>query len=169
MRQRIVIAIAIALNPGFVIMDEPTTALDVVVQRSILEQIKEIQKRERFAVLFVSHDFSLVTEMAKRVAIMYAGRIIEVTNSDTLKLGEKHHPYTEGLLRAIPHLNADEVSIEGIAGNPPNLSNLPSGCAFHPRCPVAVDACRVTRPNLTIHQLSEVECHLFTPTQEAIL
>lgn len=169
MRQRIVIAIAIALNPGFVIMDEPTTALDVVVQRSILEQIKEIQKRERFAVLFVSHDFSLVTEMTKRVAIMYAGRIIEVTNSDTLKLGEKHHPYTEGLLRAIPHLNADEVSIEGIAGNPPNLSSLPSGCAFHPRCPVAVDACRVTRPIRTIHKLSEVECHLFTPTQEAIL
>jgi len=161
MRQRIVIAIAIALNPGFVIMDEPTTALDVVVQRSILDEIREIQRRDRFAVLFISHDFSLVAEMAKRVAIMYAGRLVEMTASNTLVLGEKHHPYTEGLLRAIPHLTAEEVIIEGIPGNPPNLVDLPSGCSFHPRCPVAMPECVTTRPVLLRHPHGEAECHLF--------
>ncbi len=165
-RQRVVIAIAIALNPGFVIMDEPTTALDVVVQRSILDQIKEIQKQEKFAVLFISHDFSLVAEMASRVAIMYAGRIIEMTPSQTLQLGERHHPYTEGLLRAIPHLSADNITIEGIPGSPPNLVNLPRGCAFHPRCPVAVDVCKELRPEAIPSGNGHVECHLFAGEQE---
>ena len=166
MRQRVVIAIAIALNPGFVIMDEPTTALDVVVQRSILDQIREIQRQEKFAVLFISHDFSLVAEMASRVAIMYAGRIVEMTDSSTLAVGQTHHPYTEGLLRAIPHLTADKVVIEGIAGSPPNLVDLPSGCAFHPRCPKVMPICKVQRPVQTATQNGVVECHLFSADKE---
>ncbi len=166
MRQRVVIAIAIALSPGFVIMDEPTTALDVVVQRSILDQIREIQQVEKFAVLFISHDFSLVAELASQVAIMYAGRIVELTKSGTLRLGERHHPYTEGLLRAIPHLTADEVVIEGIPGTPPNLVNLPSGCAFYPRCPLATDECRKARPNLYQTDNAIIECHLFKGDRE---
>lgn len=166
MRQRVVIAIAIALNPGFVIMDEPTTALDVVVQRSILDQIREIQRQEKFAVLFISHDFSLVAEMASKVAIMYAGRLVEMTDSGTLSLGQTHHPYTEGLLRAIPHLTTDKIVIEGIPGSPPNLVNLPTGCAFHPLCPKVVSICKIERPLPFMSQNGMVECHLFSQDKE---
>lgn len=162
MRQRVVIAIAIALNPSLVIMDEPTTALDVVVQRSILDEIRKIQEQVGFAIMFVSHDFSLVAELAARVAIMYAGRLIEVTPSERLHLGEQHHPYTEGLLRAIPELTADEVSIQGIAGYPPDLQDLPTGCAFHPRCPLAMDICKQVRPQKLTVDEKIVECHLFS-------
>ncbi|GMA55998.1 peptide ABC transporter ATP-binding protein [Alicyclobacillus sacchari] len=161
MRQRVVIAIAIALNPALVIMDEPTTALDVVVQRSILDEIRKIQQEVGFAILFVSHDFSLVAELASRVAIMYAGRIIEVTPSDLLHLQEKHHPYTEGLLKAIPELTAEDVTIQGIGGYPPDLQDLPSGCAFHPRCPYATDICRRVRPEKLAVGDKLIECHLF--------
>ncbi|GEO28121.1 ABC transporter ATP-binding protein [Alicyclobacillus acidoterrestris] len=161
MRQRIVIAIAIALEPSLVIMDEPTTALDVVVQRSILNQIQELQKQRGFAILFISHDFSLVAEFAQRVAIMYAGRVVENADAKTLQLGQEHHPYTEGLLRAIPRLTHEEVEIQGIPGHPPDLLNLPKGCAYHPRCPFAAEACKQVRPAL--HQLAHalVECHLY--------
>lgn len=164
MRQRIVIAIAIALEPSLVIMDEPTTALDVVVQRSILDKIKELQKKQKFAILFISHDFSLVSELSSRVAIMYAGRLIEQSNSETLQSQESHHPYTQGLMRAIPKLTADEVVIEGIPGNPPNLVDLPSGCAYHPRCPHAIAECKKIRPEL--HQVKDsfIECHLYETT-----
>lgn len=161
MRQRVVIAIAIALEPAFVIMDEPTTALDVVVQRSILDQIQEIQRHIHFAVLFISHDFSLVAELAQRVAIMYAGRFVEVTPSHLLREAGNHHPYTEGLLRAIPRLTADEVTIEGIPGNPPDLVTLPTGCAFHPRCPVAVEECKLVRPPIYETDNGLIECHRF--------
>ncbi|MHB1685554.1 MAG: ABC transporter ATP-binding protein [Bacilli bacterium] len=167
MRQRVVIAIAIALDPAFVIMDEPTTALDVVVQRSILDQIQEIQRHVHFAVLFISHDFSLVAELASRVAIMYAGRLVEITQSERLQLLENHHPYTEGLLRAIPKLTADEVTIEGIPGYPPDLVELPTGCAFHPRCPYVFQDCITDRPQLyQVEGNGLVECHLFKGAKE---
>lgn len=161
MRQRIVIAIAIALEPSLVIMDEPTTALDVVVQRSILNQIQELQKQRGFAILFISHDFSLVAEFAQRVAIMYAGRVVENTDAKTLELGQEHHPYTEGLLRAIPRLTHEEVEIQGIPGHPPDLLHLPKGCAYHPRCPFASQACLQVRPALYELKHSLVECHLY--------
>ncbi len=161
MRQRVIIAIAIALHPSFVIMDEPTTALDVVVQRSILDQIREIQRAEKFAILFVSHDFSLVAELATRVAIMYAGRIVELTDSKSLRPGEPHHPYTEGLLRAIPRLTAEEITIDGIPGTPPNLISLPTGCAFHPRCARVMSECQTTRPRRVKTLYGSAECHLF--------
>ncbi len=161
MRQRVIIAIAIALHPSFVIMDEPTTALDVVVQRSILDQIREIQRVEKFAILFVSHDFSLVAELATRVAIMYAGRIVELTDSKSLRPGEPHHPYTEGLLRAIPRLTAEEITIDGIPGTPPNLISLPTGCAFHPRCARVMSECQTTRPKRVKTLYGSAECHLF--------
>lgn len=161
MRQRVVIAIAIALNPALVIMDEPVTALDVVVARSILNQIQEIQQVAGFAILFISHDFSLVAELSNRVAIMYAGRFVEVTPSDLLHRSEEHHPYTNGLLDAIPELTADDVVIEGIPGHPPDLKHLPRGCAFHPRCPVAVERCQTIRPHTRVIGEQSVECHLF--------
>lgn len=161
MRQRVVIAIAIALEPALVIMDEPTTALDVVVQRSILDEIQTIQSTARFSVLFISHDFSLVGELAARVALMYAGRVVELTNAETLKFVQGHHPYTEGLLKAIPRLTAEKVTIEGILGNPPDLVNLPTGCAFHPRCPYVMPECRAVRPPLTTVGKSMIACYLF--------
>lgn len=163
MRQRIVIAIAIALEPDLVIMDEPTTALDVVVQRSILNQIQELQAAKGFAILFISHDFSLVAELASRVAIMYAGRIVENTDAKVLQKGVDHHPYTEGLMRAIPRLTHEDVEIEGIPGSPPNLLQLPKGCAYHPRCPFASDICREIRPQeASLGDYAVAECHLYS-------
>lgn len=168
MRQRVVIAIAIALDPKLVIMDEPTTALDVVVQRSILDKIKEIQRVKKYAILFISHDFSLVSELASKVAIMYAGRFIEVTDSKSLIQSERHHPYTQGLLNAIPHLTDEEVTIEGIPGNPPNLVDLPSGCAYHPRCPFTMDSCKKVRPEIRHVNGRAIECHLFETVQNEV-
>lgn len=161
MRQRIVIAIAIALNPALVIMDEPTTALDVVVQRTILDEIQRIQDQAGFAIMFVSHDFSMVAELADRVAIMYAGRLIEIAPSRLLTLEEQHHPYTEGLLKAIPELTPESVTIEGIPGHPPDLIHPPSGCAFHPRCPHVMDICTKVRPPAIEVAEQHIECHLF--------
>jgi len=162
MRQRVVIAIAIALEPALVIMDEPTTALDVVVQRSILDEIQAIQSKSRFSILFISHDFSLVSELASRVALMYAGRVVELTGTDTLKSVTGHHPYSEGLLRAIPRLTVDDVTIEGIPGNPPDLVTLPTGCAFHPRCSYVMPECKTVQPSLATVGDSMIACHLFT-------
>jgi peptide/nickel transport system ATP-binding protein len=166
MKQRIVIAIAIALEPSLVIMDEPTTALDVVVQRSILDQIREIQREKHFAILFISHDFSLVSELASRVAVMYAGRIVELTESSSLNFPDGHHPYTQGLIRAIPKLTGEEVTIDGIPGNPPDLINLPQGCSFYPRCPFTVSKCKTEHPERHVVNKSEIECHLFAGEME---
>jgi len=164
MRQRIVIAIAISLEPALVIMDEPTTALDVVVQRSILNQIKEIQQRVQFSVLFISHDFSLVSQLASRIAIMYAGRVVEVTEARSLMdTAVAHHPYTEGLWRAIPKITGNIAALEGIAGTPPNLLHLPSGCSFHPRCRYQFDSCQTIRPYLQEVEGSQIACHRFVP------
>lgn len=163
MKQRIVIAIAIALEPSLVIMDEPTTALDVVVQRSILDQIKEIQRQKNFAILFISHDFSLVAELASRVAVMYAGRIVENTVASELTHLEGHHPYTQGLIGAIPKLTTEEIIIDGIPGSPPNLISLPTGCAYHPRCPLAMDICKTTMPGRYVEGNAILDCHLFAP------
>lgn len=161
MRQRVVIAIAIALEPSLVIMDEPTTALDVVVQRSILNQIQALQQERGFAILFISHDFSLVAELASRVAIMYAGRVVENTAAKDLQQGVDHHPYTDGLLRAIPRLTHEEVRIEGIPGQPPNLLELPKGCSYAPRCPHASAVCEQVKPSLYSLGHAVVECHLY--------
>jgi peptide/nickel transport system ATP-binding protein len=164
MKQRIVIAIALSLEPDLVIMDEPTTALDVVAQRAILDQIRDIQRARGFAVLFISHDFGLVRELASRVAIMYAGRLVEVTDAALLGPGRAaHHPYTDGLMRAIPQLTADEVSIEGIPGHPPDLIQLPPGCAYHPRCPAVMPVCMTTVPAVQAVDGRLIACHRFNP------
>jgi peptide/nickel transport system ATP-binding protein len=134
MRQRVVIAMALALRPELVIMDEPTTALDVVVQREILQQIRELQSELGFAVLFVTHDLSLLLELAHRVAIMYAGEIVEEAPAARLRT-DPRHPYTVGLLNSFPPLHGPIERIAGIPGAPPDLSDPPSGCRFHPRCP----------------------------------
>jgi peptide/nickel transport system ATP-binding protein len=137
MRQRVIIAMALALRPELVILDEPTTALDVVVQREILQQIKELQQELRFSVLFITHDLSLLLELADRVAIMYAGELVETAPAAELAANPRH-PYTQGLLRSFPPLHGPLARLTGIPGAPPDLADPPSGCRFHPRCPHCV-------------------------------
>jgi peptide/nickel transport system ATP-binding protein len=134
MRQRVIIAMALALRPELMILDEPTTALDVVVQREILRQIKELQHELGFSVLFITHDLSLLLELADRVAIMYAGELVETTTAAELAANPRH-PYTQGLLRSFPPLHGQLTRLTGIPGSPPDLADPPAGCRFHPRCP----------------------------------
>jgi len=134
MRQRVVVAMALALRPELVVMDEPTTALDVVVQREILQQIQDLQSELEFAVLFITHDLSLLLEFADRIAIMYAGELVEVADAETL-FTKPRHPYTVGLMSSFPPLTGPVVRLTGIPGAPPDLARPPSGCRFNPRCP----------------------------------
>ena len=133
MRQRVIIAMALALNPELVIMDEPTTALDVVVQREILQQIKDLQEQLGFAVLFITHDLSLLFEVAHRIAIMYAGEVVEEAPAAELRTAPRH-PYTVGLISSFPPLTGPIERMTGISGAPPDLASPPAGCRFHPRC-----------------------------------
>jgi peptide/nickel transport system ATP-binding protein len=134
MRQRVIIAMALALHPELVIMDEPTTALDVVVQREILQQVRDLQHELEFAVLFITHDLSLLFEVADRIAIMYAGEIVEEGPAARLHT-DAQHPYTLGLIRSFPSLHGPLERMTGIPGAPPDLASPPAGCRFHPRCP----------------------------------
>ena len=137
MRQRVVIALALALDPELLILDEPTTALDVVVQREILQQFQELKREFGFSVLFITHDLSLLLELADRIAIMYAGELVEI--ADARRLYEAPlHPYTRGLMASFPPLTGPMTRLTGISGSPPDLANPPSGCRFHPRCPLCV-------------------------------
>jgi peptide/nickel transport system ATP-binding protein len=134
MRQRVMIAIALALNPELIVLDEPTTALDVVVQREIMQQVEVLKRDFGFAVLFITHDVSLLLEFADRIAIMYAGEVVENAPAEKLAT-DAQHPYTQGLLQSFPPLTGPLERLTGIPGAPPDLRNPPSGCRFHPRCP----------------------------------
>jgi peptide/nickel transport system ATP-binding protein len=133
-RQRAVIAMALALNPELIILDEPTTALDVVVQRDILQQIKDLKSRFDFSILFITHDLSLLVEISNRMAIMYAGRIVEQAPAGRL-LDKPLHPYTVGLMSSFPSIFGEKRQLQGIPGSPPDLVMPPRGCRFSPRCP----------------------------------
>lgn len=135
MRQRAVIAIALALKAPLLIMDEPTTALDVVVQKDIMQQIGQLKEQMGFSVLFITHDLSLMVEFSNRIAIMYAGRIVELADAKEL-FNNPLHPYTQGLLNSFPPLHGAKRRMIGIPGSPPNMSEPPSGCRFHPRCTI---------------------------------
>jgi peptide/nickel transport system ATP-binding protein len=147
MRQRVMIAMALALEPQLVIMDEPTTALDVVTQREIIEELMALRHRLGFAVIFITHDLSLLLELADSIAIMYAGRLVEYASSTDL-FHAPRHPYSLGLLGSFPALHGERVRMHGIPGSPPSLRNLPSGCTFHVRCPYAMDRCKTSEPPL---------------------
>ncbi|MGN6681927.1 MAG: ABC transporter ATP-binding protein, partial [Streptosporangiaceae bacterium] len=147
MRQRVMIAMAIALDPQILIMDEPTTALDVVTQREILEELMALRDRLGFSVLFITHDLSLLIEITDTIAVMYAGRLVETAAANELYLAPRH-PYTLGLLRSFPSLHGPRKTMTGIAGSPPDLRRLPSGCVFHPRCGYVLDQCATERPPL---------------------
>ena len=159
MRQRVVIAMALALNPELLIMDEPTTALDVVVQREILQEIETLQRELGFAVLFITHDLSLLVEFSHRIAIMYAGKIVELGTARGL-FERPLHPYTVGLMQSFPPLTGERQRLLGIPGSPPDLREPPSGCRFHPRCPRAEKKCAIDEPRLVTHGTGElVACH----------
>jgi peptide/nickel transport system ATP-binding protein len=140
MRQRAMIAMALLFTPDLIMMDEPTSALDVVGQRSLMMQIKELQRELGFAVIFVTHDMSLVRRYSDRIAIMYAGQIMELSGTQEV-FADPKHPYTQGLLQAYPSIFGEKEELKGIPGHPPDLRFPPSGCRFHPRCPYVMDVC----------------------------
>ncbi len=161
MRQRVMIAMALALRPRVVIMDEPTTALDVVMQRQILRQLVKLREELAFSVVFITHDLSLLVEFSDRIAIMYGGRIVEQAPAKTL-YWDALHPYSNGLLHSFPALHGPRRELTGIPGSPPDLRSMPPGCPFAPRCPSAMDAC-TKAPELVVpggHQDRSVACHL---------
>lgn len=168
MRQRAVIAIALALNPPLMIMDEPTTALDVVVQKDIMLQIADLKERLGFSILFITHDLSLLVEISDRIAIMYAGQIIEMAPARTL-FDRPLHPYTQGLMSSFPALSGERVRLTGIPGSPPNMVSPPTGCRFHPRCSQRFAPCDHIVPKyIEVEPAHFVACHLMTESKGGV-
>jgi peptide/nickel transport system ATP-binding protein len=164
MRQRVAIALATVFHPSLIIADEPTTALDVVVQRGVLQMLKEIQAESGNTVLLVTHDLAVHANVADRVAIMYAGRIVEEAPTAAIFTAPQH-PYTQHLIQSLPMIG-DKSGKASLSGAPPNLANPPSGCRFHPRCPYAMEICKTTVPKMiTLANQQRVACHL---VQQAI-
>ncbi len=161
MRQRAMIAMALVFTPSLIIMDEPTSALDVVAQRSLMSQIIALQQQLGFAVIFVTHDMSLVSHFADRLAIMYAGQVVELGDTRALFTDPKH-PYSQGLLQAFPSIFGARQQLQGIPGSPPDLRFPPGGCRFHPRCSFVMERCRTDEPPpYTPDGRDLVRCHLY--------
>jgi peptide/nickel transport system ATP-binding protein len=161
MKQRVLIALALMLEPEIVILDEPTTALDVVVQNMILKLIDKLKTELELSVIWITHDLAVLSEMCDRIAIMYAGRIVETGYSIDLVLDPKH-PYTQGLLASFPTIDDLNKKLKSIPGAPPNLISVPSGCAFHPRCPYATEICQRENPveeEISGRKDSSIRCH----------
>ena len=159
MRQRVVIALALAAGPRLVIADEPTTALDVSVQAQVIDLLKRLCRDQGVALMLVTHDMGVIAEACDRVAVMYCGRIVEVGGVRDI-LHSPAHPYTAGLMRSIPPLDRDVERLEQIEGAMPRLDAIPSGCAFHPRCPQVFERCGIARPDLLAAKGREVACWL---------
>jgi oligopeptide transport system ATP-binding protein len=161
MRQRIMIAMALALEPALIIADEPTTALDVTVQAQVMDLLAELRREYRMGLILITHDLGVVADVADRIAVMYAGRIVESAPVHDIYKAPAH-PYTRGLLDSIPRLDQKGRQLYAIRGLPPNLMDIPPGCSFHPRCPLARDVCRTDEPPL--YQVSETRgsaCHFW--------
>jgi oligopeptide/dipeptide ABC transporter ATP-binding protein len=158
MRQRVMIAMALANEPELLIADEPTTALDVTIQAQILDVLAEVQRSRQLAVVLVTHDLGVVAGLAQRVNVMYAGRVVE--RGDAVGVfHHQNHPYTRGLLACLPRLDRRH-DLQPIGGAPPSLDRLPSGCAFHPRCTMAVERCRAELPELREFPSTAAACHV---------
>ena len=160
MRQRVVIALALCVNPGLIIADEPTTALDVSIQAQIIALLKRLCKEHDTAVILITHDMGVIAEISDRVAVMYAGRLVEVGDVRDVVKNPKH-PYSQGLMGSIPSLHHKSEQLTQIEGTMPRLTEIPAGCAFNPRCPHAFDRCRSERPNLLETQPTQAACWLY--------
>lgn len=159
MRQRVMIAMSLALDPEVLIADEPTTALDVTVQAQIMDLLSQIQRERDMAMILITHDLGVVAEVADRISVMYAGRIVETGDAYSL-YHSPGHPYTEALLRSIPRLDRKGGELYSISGLPPTLTNIPPGCPFHPRCSWAVDICRTQFPeSVSLGNGQSSACH----------
>jgi peptide/nickel transport system ATP-binding protein len=162
MKQRVVIAIALACNPKLLIADEPTTALDVTIQAQVLEMMADLKKKINTSMILISHDLGVVAEVCDKVAIIYAGEIVESGKLEDIYESTKH-PYTKGLFGSIPDLDADTERLNPIEGLMPDPTNLPAGCVFHPRCPYCMDICRVEHPDIIEIALGhKVRCYLYS-------
>lgn len=159
MRQRVVIAVALALEPKLIIMDEPTTALDVVVEREILNELYDLKTKFGFSILFISHDLSLMGEIADRIGVMYAGNLIELGDARTV-FSEPKHPYTKGLIASFPTIHGPKERLYGIPGNPVNLLQTPEGCNFQARCSECFAQCTQEPMLKTVEAGHQVSCHL---------
>jgi oligopeptide/dipeptide ABC transporter ATP-binding protein len=159
MRQRVSIALALSLQPQMIVFDEPTTALDVIVQQAVMDTIKDLQRERGFTAILISHDLGVVLEATDRVMVMYAGRIVEDQPSRVMAHG-LHHPYTEALLDCYGDPRAEVVRLGGIPGQPPDLSVPNIGCSFAPRCPLAEEICQTTDPSLSPLEYGRAACHV---------
>jgi len=163
MRQRAMIAMALACNPEMVIADEPGTALDVIVAAQVLKLLKELKEKLNLAMILITHDLSIIAEVCEKAAIMYAGKVVEY--GDVISIfKEPLHPYTRGLIGAFPNINEKQrIKMKSIPGTPPDLLHPPTGCRFHPRCQFAMDICKKEDPELvSVGKLHSVSCHLVT-------
>mgnify|MGYP003923748847 FL=1 len=147
MRQRVLLALSLLLNPQVLILDEPTTALDIITQRTIIKLLRKLKEDQGFTMIFISHDLAIAAELADRVATMYAGRVVELGASEDI-FYRPRHPYTLGLIRAVPTVTGGFEQLFSIPGSPPDLIDLPTGCKFHPRCAFATDRCKTEEPEL---------------------
>jgi len=170
MRQRIIIAIALLLDPQLIIADEPTTALDVTIQADIMELLLELCQSNKVGLILITHDLGVVSQMTQRTLVMYAGRIIEAGPTREI-INDPQHPYTQGLINALPQQTPPGQRLKQIPGNMPSLTDMPPGCPFSPRCEYATDQCRTTLPDMVRYGDVEVACHEVArlqsgPTQE---
>jgi peptide/nickel transport system ATP-binding protein len=163
MKQRVVIAMALLLEPDLLIADEPTTALDVLVQSQIIDLLKKLRKEKGTSLILITHDLALVSQIADKVGIMYAGRLVEVASTSDIYKNPKH-PYTQALIAAVPRLRSGEKKIHFVKGSPPSLLNPPSGCRFYARCPQAMEACKKDPPEFKT-ETGYVRCWLYDKAQ----
>lgn len=162
MRQRAMIAMALACNPELLIADEPGTALDVIVQAQVLKLMKELKEKLNLSIIMITHDLSIIAETCSRVAIMYAGKMVEIGDAVSI-FKEPLHPYTQGLIGAFPNIKAPKTRMVSIPGSPPDLLRPPKGCRFHPRCKYATDICRKKEPAyMDVAKWHFVACHLIS-------
>lgn len=162
MKQRVVIAMALLLEPELLIADEPTTALDVLVQAQIISLLKKLHEEKNLTVILITHDLALVSQIAQKIGIMYAGQLVEIGSAQQVYDHPKH-PYTQALIAAVPHLHSSEKSIRFIPGSPPSLLDPPKGCRFYARCPHAMEICKTDPPEFQT-ETGYVRCFLYDPT-----
>ncbi|MBQ2991202.1 MAG: ABC transporter ATP-binding protein [Clostridia bacterium] len=160
MKQRVVIAIALALEPQLLIADEPTTALDVTIQAQVLQMMGDLQRKLGTSTILITHDLGVVSQTCDRVAVMYAGEIVESGTAEDIFLGKTHHPYTEGLFGSLPDLNKETRRLSPIDGLMPDPADLPKGCKFNPRCPHCSEICRSVQPELREKDGHAIRCHM---------